>query len=305
MNKLAVIKSVVKKTVISKGFLLKKHSPEILIIVGSIGLFTSGILAYKATLKIDSLVDEAQDNLKRIKDGKDGIENYTSIDAQKDTAIVYVQTGVKIAKAIAPAVILGVVSVSCILGAHNIMKGRNLALAAAYKALDGSFRDYRRRVRDELGPIKDREYKTGIREETVTEMEKDAKGKERAVTKKINRLDPNQYSSYARYFNEECEGRWNKTPEYNLIFLKTQQNFANDMLQVQGHLFLNEVYDMLGIERSKAGAVVGWVMDKGNDNFVDFGLFDIDSKSAQDFINGRTDSVLLDFNVDGVIYDLI
>jgi hypothetical protein len=64
---------------------------------------------------------------------------------------------------------------------------------------------------------------------------------------------------------------------------------------------------MLGIDRSKAGSVVGWVITKEGtgDNFIDFGVFDGDNPRARDFVNGREGSILLDFNVDGVIYDKI
>ena len=84
-----------------------------------------------------------------------------------------------------------------------------------------------------------------------------------------------------------------------------QQTFFNDLLLSRGHLFLNEVYDQIGIDRTKAGQVVGWVVSKDGDNFVDFGLFDGSTQEKRMFVNGHENSVLLDFNVDGVIYDKI
>lgn len=117
-------------------------------------------------------------------------------------------------------------------------------------------------------------------------------------------IDKKKYSvsPYARWFNETCLG-WNNIPENNLMFLRYQQNHANDMLKSRGYIFLNEVYDMLGIPRTKAGQVIGWVFDPDNpvgDNYVDFGLFDTRN---EDFVNGYINSVLLDFNVDGAILD--
>ena len=61
---------------------------------------------------------------------------------------------------------------------------------------------------------------------------------------------------------------------------------------------------MLGIPRSQAGAVVGWVLGEGDD-YIDFGMFDGNNMATRDFVNGYERSILLDFNVDGVIYDLI
>lgn len=108
-------------------------------------------------------------------------------------------------------------------------------------------------------------------------------------------------SPYARFF-DEASANWVKDPEINHIFVQCQQNFANNLLIARGHLFLNEVYDMLGIDRSSAGQVVGWVISGDGDNFVDFGMFE--AHSAR-FVNGYERSILLDFNVDGVVVDKI
>ena len=92
------------------------------------------------------------------------------------------------------------------------------------------------------------------------------------------------------------------------MFLKDQQRYANDILKSKGHLFLNEVYDMLSIPRTKAGQVVGWIYDEKHpvgDNFVDFGIYDIYNERARDFVNGYERTILLDFNVDGNILDMI
>ena len=306
MSKLSIMKATLTKVVGRSGLVLKKFSPEILIGVGIIGVVAGTVLACKATLKVDTVIDKAQSDLKKIKETHENpkTENYSEVDYQKDLVTVYVQTGVKIAKLYAPAVMLGVASVSCLLGAHGIMKQRNIALVAAYRAIDGGFKDYRRRVVDELGQDKDYQFKTGIRQETVTEIEKDEHGKSIKVKKTVEKLDPNEYSTYARFF-DEASLNWSKTPEYNKYFLKCQQNYANDLLKSRGHIFLNEVYDMIGVPRSQAGAVVGWVLGKDNDNFVDFGMYNLDRMPARDFINGYERSILLDFNVDGVILDLI
>ena len=90
----------------------------------------------------------------------------------------------------------------------------------------------------------------------------------------------------------------------NLSFLKCQQKYANDLLVAHGYLFLNQVYEMLGIPKTKAGQVVGWIYDKKNpqhDNYVDFGIYDLHNERKRDFVNGYERSILLDFNVDGDI----
>jgi hypothetical protein len=75
------------------------------------------------------------------------------------------------------------------------------------------------------------------------------------------------------------------------------------MLKARGHLFLNEVYDSLGMPRSEAGAVVGWIMGAGDD-YVNFGVLIDNDMCIVDFFYAD-DEILLDFNVDGVIFDKI
>lgn len=306
MSKLNSIKQSISKATGRAGLVLKKNSPEILMGVGIAGIIGSTVLACKATLKLDEVVYKAKNTLETIdRTAEDEFyeDIYSEEDKVRDKTLVYVQTAAEVGKLYAPAIGLGAFSVGCLIGSHNIMKKRNLAVVAAYKAAEESFASYRKRVVEEFGAEKDKEYRFGLvrKEEMVTET--DDKGKTKKVKKVVETLDPNHVSQYARFFDDGCTN-WSKTPEYNMIFLKAQQNYANDLLISRGHLFLNEVYDMLGIPRSQAGAVVGWVLNEDNDNFVDFGIYS-DNEQTRDFVNGYERSILLDFNVDGVIYDLI
>jgi hypothetical protein len=180
---------------------------------------------------------------------------------------------------------------------------RNASLTAGYAAVDQAFTKYRERVVAQLGKAADDEFRYGVDVSEETVEGKDGKTKT-VVHKRISQTDGP--SMYARFFDQLCP-EWQKNPEYNRAFLQCQQNYLNERLRIKGHLFLNEVYDALGMERSSAGAVVGWVIGKeGGDNFVDFGIFDdITNPNVRDFVNGLSDSILLDFNVDGVIYDKI
>jgi len=288
------------------GLTLKKHSPEILLVVGITGTVASAVLACRATLKCEAVLDNAKEKFEKIKECKqlnsgiveDDREVYSELDYRKDITVAYVQTTVDFIKLYGPAVSLGVASIACIIGGHGIMKKRNVALMAAYKAVEEGFNAYRKRVIEEYGEEKDYMYKNGLRAEEIIDLEVDESGKAKKVKKQKLVEDPNGLSVYAKFFDESCS-QWSKTPEYNMLFLKAQQNYFNDMLKARGHVFLNEVYDAIGIPRTQAGAVVGWVFGEG-DNFVDFGF----SNNA-DFVNGYERSVLLDFNVDGVIYDMI
>ena len=316
------------------GLTCKKYAPEALVIAGIVGVVTSAVMACKATTKVNDIIEETKENthdlhlvataagLKEATDefsnedirkidilsAKEDVKNYTAQDLKKDTTIIYTQTAVKFIKLYGPSVVLGALSITSILASNNILRKRNVALAAAYATVDKGFKEYRSRVVERFGKDIDRELKYNIKAKEIEETTKNAKGKEKTVKKSIEVADVNEHSDYARFFDELCTG-WKRDAEYNLMFLKHQQNYANEKLQKQGYLFLNDVYDMLGIPKTKAGQVVGWIYDEAHpdiyDTFVDFGIYDLYNEKARDFVNGREKSILLDFNVDGNILDLI
>ena len=309
MKKFDIVTKV-NRTFHKAGFQLKKHSPEILVVTGVIGVVTSAVLACKATRKLDSVLEESKEQIDKIKDyiEEEGYsEEYTEKDASKDLTITYTLSALKIAKLYGPSVILGAASIGAIFGGHNILRKRNVALAAAYTAVDKGFKDYRNRVIERFGKELDRELKYNIKSDTVEVTELDEDGKEKTSKVTVNTVDPNELSEFARFYDDGCTG-WTKDPELNLVFLKKQQCWANDLLKSRGWLTLNEVYDMLGITRTAAGMVVGWIYDEKHpvgDNFVDFGIYDINNEANRRFVNGLERTILLDFNVDGNIYDKI
>lgn len=298
----------VTRTINRVGFKFKKHSPEVLIVAGTIGVIASAVMACKATTKAGKIKEEMNEEMDKIHEVAEAHrEDYTEEDLKKDTTIVYTQTAVKYVKLYAPSVALGVVSLTCILASNGILRKRNIALAAAYTAVDKGFKEYRGRVVERFGTELDKELRYNIKAKEFEEPVIDEKGKEKIKKETVSVADPNLYSDYARFFDDGCLG-WSKDAEYNLTFLKQQQNYANDLLKKKGHLFLNEVYDMLGIPRTRAGQVVGWIYDEKHpigDNFVDFGIYDMNREKVRDFVNGYERVILLDFNVDGNILDLI
>lgn len=291
-------------------FKAKKHSPEMLLGAGVIGVVASTIMACKATTKLDSVLEESKENLEKIHnyvEEKGYSEKYTEEDSRKDLTITYTQAGVKLVKLYAPAVALSMLSITAIVKGHIILRKRNIALAAAYTAIDKSFKGYRSRVIDRFGKELDRELKYNLRVKEIEEKAIDKNGNEVTEKKVVEVVNPSDVGDYAKIFTEGCMG-WEDDPELTMMFLKQQQCYANDKLRDQGYLFLNQVYDMLGIPRTKAGQIVGWIYDKeGNavgDNYVDFGIYNVAIEANRDFVNGYGSSLLLDFNVDGDILDL-
>lgn len=301
-NKTEIMKSVngvASKTVMK----LKKHSPEILVVAGIAGTVVSAVLACKATTKVAEILDETKGTLDTIHEGMEtgaiNGQEYTTEDGKKDTVVVYAQTGMKLAKLYAPAIILGTLSITSILASNNILRKRNVALGAAYAAIDKSFKEYRGRVIERFGEQVDTELKYGIKAKKFEEIEVDPEtGKEKKVKKTVMVADPNLQSDYAVYFDSKSRN-YETNPDYNRMFLKAQQAFANDKLQTRGHLFLNEVLDDLDLPRTPAGQIVGWTKD-GPDGYVNFRIVEVERETE----DGRHEpALMLDFNVEGNIWE--
>lgn len=301
-NKTEIMKSVngvASKTVMK----LKKHSPEILVVAGIAGTVVSAVLACKATTKVAEILDETKGTLDTIHEGMEtgaiNGQEYTTEDGKKDTVVVYAQTGMKLAKLYGPAIILGTLSITSILTSNNILRKRNVALGAAYAAIDKSFKEYRGRVIERFGEQVDTELKYGIKAKKFEEIEVDPEtGKEKKVKKTVMVADPNLQSDYAVYFDSKSRN-YETNPDYNRMFLKAQQAFANDKLQTRGHLFLNEVLDDLDLPRTPAGQIVGWTKD-GPDGYVNFRIVEVERETE----DGRHEpALLLDFNVEGNIWE--
>lgn len=292
------------------GLKLKKYSPEILIAAGVIGTVTSAVMACKATTKLNDVLEETNNEVEKIENyvEKNGYsKEYSEEDKKKDLAIVKTQGIVKVIKLYAPSVALGTLSLTAIISSNNILRKRNIAIAAAYTAVDQSFKDYRKRVVERFGKDLDRELRHNIKAKEIEEVVVDENGKETIETKTVNIAERPEYSDYAKIYDSGNTG-WCKDPEANLMFLKRQEDYANDKLKENGHLFLNEVYDMLGFPRTRAGQEVGWIYDEKNpvgDNYVDFGIYDPTKPKNSDFVNGYERTIILDFNVDGLILNKI
>lgn len=287
---------------------LRKHSPELLIAAGVVGTVVSTVLACKATTKLSTILDESKGNIETIhkcENDKEMEERYSQEDAKKDLAIVYIQTGVKIAKLYAPAVVLGTISIAGIVASNNILRKRNVALAAAYATVDKSFKEYRSRVVERFGDDVDKELRYNIKAKKIEEMIKDPEsGKEKKSKTTVNVAAPT-VDDYARFFDKTCR-HYEENMNYNLMLLRSQQQLANDKLVADGFLFLSDVYDMLGITRTKMSQSVGWIYkpdgNSNGDNFVDFGVMVV-KRETED--GGYEDAILMNFNVDGPILDLI
>lgn len=287
--------------VAGRSKLLFRHvSPEILTGVGIVGVVVATVFACRETLKVETVVDQTKEEIDDIKDALERHPGeYTELDSKKDLAIVYTRTVVDVVKLYAPSVLIGAFSIACIVGSNRILRKRNAALTAAYMGLSEAFKQYRKRVVEEQGSDADMRYRYGLKKEERVVQNEDGTVEEKTVVTTTGPLIP---SPYARYFRKG-NPNWHPDPEQSLLFLRSQQITANNLLKANGHIFLNEVYDLLGLPRSSMGQEVGWVSG-AQDDYVDFGIWVNDNSLSHDFVEGKVDTILLDFNVDGPIMSI-
>lgn len=301
-NKLSVVKSAATSKAgltLLKG---RKNSPAILFAAGVVGFGVTVVLASKATLKLEPLLEENERKQNAVHDLHE-INKLTDIkkadkEYKKDSAALKLHFVKDVAVLYAPAIGVGILSVGALTGSHVILNRRYTSVVAAYATLDRSFKEYRGRVTELYGSEVDKKLVNGVTtREVVSEDGSEVK----------TAYESQGRSPYAVLFAKDTTYEWSPTPDYNLHFLRAQQQIANDNLNSRGYVFLNDVYKSLGLPLIPAGQAVGWFKDnpksEGN-NYVDFGIFDQPDR-FNDFMRGKEGALWLDFNVDGVIYDLI
>lgn len=300
---------------ISKARILcKKHAPEILLVTGTIVIVTSAVHACKQTIKAHDILEKANSDLEDVEKAIEvsNPEDYTDKDARNDRRRVYGRTFLELTKCYGPSVIGGLIGFGMIFGGHKILRGRNIALTAAYSGLLARYKDYQKKVVEKLGADEEFKLRSGVEDRVASIIDEDGNEIEEAQVKYIPD-NGSAHSIYSRIF-DESNSNWSRNPATNLQFIRTQQSFANQKLRSEGYVLLNDVYQMLGMPRTSAGAVVGWVWDPNKeldddarDNYIDFGIYNelYKDTAKRDFLNAVEPCVWLDFNVDGVVYELI
>lgn len=300
------------------GFQLKKHSPEILVIGGVIGGVVATVMACKATTNVQDILAKAKEQVDAFHEiestpeyqevyKEETGEEFTEAVMKRELTKTYVSTGIEIAKTYAPAVAIGVASVTAILAGNNILRKRAVAFAAAYATADNTFKEYRERVVERFGKDLDRELRYNIKTKEVEETVVNEDGSETTVTKTVHEMNPSPFDEYTRCFDETCKG-WTRNAELNYTFLMQTQRYLNQRLESRGYLSLNDVYEALGFQQTGVGQVIGWVYDSKDPNlhnYVDFGIHDLYDEQKRAFVNGYEKSIWLCFNPDGNLEELM
>jgi hypothetical protein len=277
---------------------LSANSPTILVVTGVVGLGATAVLAAKATRRLDPVLEEHD----KARNEVVGATYRNDREEQKALTKVYASTGVELTKLYGPAVVVGTVSAASILIGHRILKGRHVATMLAFSGLQDQFLAYRKRVAHTFGEDREKEIYDGARMEY--EEDPNHKGEYKLKSKYS---DDKEVGDFLRPWFDETNVNWTRDPQSNYLFLKGVQQHMNNLLEVRGHVFLNDVYDSLRLDRRPEGAVSGWLRkeDGGKDGFIDFGFMTSQDPNTVAFRNGQERSVRLNFNTDGLIWDKI
>lgn len=297
----------VKNAVNTVKYGAMKNSPTIMLVGGIACALASTVFACIATLKAKKVVEKRNakleaidETLEKASDETSGI-TYTAENAKADHTKANVKMAFSMAKLYAPSAVLMTASIALLCGGHNIAKKRFASLGAAYASLKTAFDGYRKKIGETIGDEAEEDIYNGVEtvEETVETVDEKT-GKTKTRVEKVKRKTAPGYSPYAKLF-DEYNPNWEKSSEENQYFLMKTEHYANILLKSKGVLFLNDVYDLLSIPKTCAGQIVGWRYDphsKNSDSKVDFGLC-----NATEFMRGHERSVMLDFNVDGPLFD--
>ena len=316
------IKTGVTQSFWKGNLLVRKHSPEILLTAGLVGVVGTIVMASKASMKLEGVLEQSKAALESIENMASESRKVEGADDKaisavdeielKSKAKIYLVTGLELTKLYAPAIGMGVLSIGAILASHGVMKNRQVSLVAAYNLLKEGYDNYRARVVKELGDDVDKNFHLDLRDEKYSEKETDEEGNTKSVkkTRKVQNNGPHK-SIYARYFDHTCRNFQNSAL-MNRAFLASQERYLNDILIIRGFVFLNEAYEALGMPWTPEGQLVGWVLRspeqmkaEGRDGYISFDINNVYNDPARDFTNSINPAFLLDFNVDGIINDLI
>lgn len=281
----------------------EKNSPTLLFGAGIVLGVATVVTACRATLKLEGVLKDAENdkvdsNRLFLEHSEGARDDYPESSHRQDMLHIYVRSAARVTKLYGPSLVLGVASVACLTKSHRILSSRNAALTAAYTAVDRMLKEYRGRVREELGEEKEREIYYNVEKCDINDLDEET-GK--VTTKQVKRAQGTHM--YQRLFGPG-NPNWSPNADYNIAFLRSVQNYLNDRLKSRGHVMLNEAYEELGLSHTNFGTQVGWLWQKGTgDNFIDFGIWDekqVDGTIA--YMRGMEEEILLDFNVDGTIW---
>lgn len=274
---------------------LRATSPTILVVTGVVGFGVTAVMAAKASRKAEKPIEEFHKE-------RFAIQHAGLTEQQEKSEIIalYRTTGLDLAKVYGPTVVVGTLSAASILYGHQLLSRRHVATMLAYSGLQEQFLAYRGRVAKTIGEKLEEDIYNGAHGEWVEDP--DHKGEYKLEPIWDGSLD---HDSYLRPWFDEANPNWTRDPVQRKMFLTSCQSYANNRLEIYGHVMLNEVLDGLGFPRQPEGFVAGWLRRPDGSSYIDFGLLASRDPEVIDFLEGRRSSVRLNFNIDGDVQALM
>ena len=221
---------------------LGKHSPEILTGIGIAGMITTTVLAVKATPKALRLIEdeiERQNNLAVKESNSGGYVEVIKLSRSETVKAAW--------KPYIPAIVTGVASATCLIGASSVNAKRNAALATAYELSKTALNEYKEKVVEEIGEKKEQIIRDKIDQD---HLDKNPVSKSNVViTNKGEQLFYDGVSG--RYFKSDIED------------IKAAINRVNREMVYDNYISLSEFYDELGLEHTDVSDDLGWNLDDG------------------------------------------
>ena len=213
---------------------LKQSSPTILTCVSVVGVVATAVMAVRATPKAIKLLEEASEEKG---------EGLTKLEAVRTAGPVYI-----------PAALIGLSTITCIMGINILSKRNQASLASAYALLSESYQRYRKAVTIVYGKDADAKIKAQMANETY--------------------ISADGYSVYSSELDPESE----KILCYDLFSQRyfmaavasvlNAQYHVNRNLCLRGYSNVNEFYEFLGIDKIDHGDEIGWSMDEFAENGI-------------------------------------
>ena len=197
---------------------IKRNGSIILTCAGGVGVVVTAVMAVKATPEAMELIDRATN--------KKG-EKLTKVETVKVAWKPYI-----------PSVLIGVSTLACVFGANTLNRKQQAALMSAYALLDNSYKEYKKKVEELYGEGVDRNVKNEIAKDHYDEEEFD-----------------DDYGDGLELFYDEYSQRYFRSTLAHVI---ESEYMLNHMIAEDIGAFLNDFYDLLGLDEVDYGNYMGW-----------------------------------------------
>lgn len=246
---------------------VKKYSPQILTVLGIVGMIGTVIMAIKATPKAEELIDAAEERL------REETKNDEAVLGKKETAKCLV-------KAYWSAAAMGVISTVCFVASNYVSGKRETVMATALGVSEAALHRFQEATletvsKDTMDAIHAKVADKKLKETPIKEST------EVIVASKGETLCFDGYSG--RYFKSDLET------------IRRIVNDMNEQMLSGEFISLNDLYFNLGLPEVKLGDDLGWHTFTGGEQ--------IDVKYSARIAENGEPCIVLDYTVEPAYWD--